>query len=167
MDIHSSGHATVEELKDAIRAIKPKFMIPAHGYYFMRAANRELATTVGVKRENILLLDNGQTAEITKTSARVTDKTVDAFPIFVDGLGVGDVGEIVLRDRRMLSEGGMIVVIATIGRKNGRLLKNPDIISRGFIYLKDNREMLNDIRKRIRGIIDRTRNQKTQTDYLK
>ena len=167
IDIHSSGHAPQEELRDVIRLIKPKFLIPTHGYYFMRAANRENAVESGVKRENVILLDNGDVAEISKTDINIKLQQVEANQILVDGLGVGDVGEIVLRDRRVLSEEGMIVVIATLSKHSGRLLKNPDIISRGFIYLKENREMLNEVRRRIRKIVDRTKNQHSDADYIK
>lgn len=167
IDIHASGHAPAEELKDAIKKIKPKFIIPAHGYYFMRAAHKDIADEAGVKKENVILLDNGFIAELTEAAVKISTETVEAYPIMVDGLGVGDIGEVVLRDRRMLAESGMLVVIATISRHQGRLLKNPDIISRGFIYLKDNKEMLNEIRRRIRSIIERIRNQQIEPDYLK
>lgn len=167
LDIHSSGHATEEELKDAISRIKPKFMIPAHGYYYMRAANRDLAVKCGVKKENVILIDNGQVAEITKDSIKITEEEIEASQVFVDGLGVGDVEEVVLRDRRMLAEEGMLVIIATISKHNGRLLKNPDIISRGFIYLRENKEILHDIRRRLRGIVERIRRQHIETEYLK
>jgi ribonuclease J len=133
----------------------------------MRAANRENAVASGVKRENVILLDNGDVAEISKTAINVKLQQVEANQILVDGLGVGDVGEIVLRDRRVLSEEGMIVVIATLSKHSGKLLKNPDIISRGFIYLKENREMLNEVRRRLRKIIDRTKNQHSDADYIK
>ncbi|MFH1759308.1 MAG: ribonuclease J [Patescibacteria group bacterium] len=167
IDIHSSGHASEEELKDVIKLIKPKFLIPTHGYYFKRAANRDNAIRCGIKKDDITLIDNGQVAELTKTSVKVTDEQVDASYVMVDGLGVGDVGEIVLRDRRVLAEEGMVVIIITLDKHNGRLLKNPDIISRGFIYLKENKEMLDDIRRRLRSIIERIRHQHIEAEYLK
>lgn len=168
MDIHSSGHAPQEELKTVIKLVKPKFFVPIHGYYFMRSINIKNAQAVGIPKENCILMDNGQIAEITKDSFKVTDKTVDAFYVMVDGLGVGDVGEVVLRDRRVLAQEGMVVVIATLDRESGRLLKNPDIISRGFIYLKESQEVLNEIRQRIREIISRiTKYQQIDADYLK
>jgi len=122
----------------------------------------------GMPKENIIMLDNGQVAEITKDEFRPTGKTVDAFYVMVDGLGIGDVSEIVLRDRRMLSQEGMVVIIATLDEKTGRLLKNPDIISRGFIYLKENQLVLNEIRQRIKAIVSRIpRYQPLDADYLK
>jgi ribonuclease J len=98
----------------------------------------------------------------------VTNEQVPAYYVMVDGLGVGDVGEVVLRDRKLLSQEGMIVVITTIDRATGRILKNPDIISRGFIYLKENQEILEEIRRRIRNILGRvTKPQEVDSDYLK
>ena len=168
IDIHSSGHAPKEELKKVVQLIKPRYLIPVHGYFFMRAANRENAIEAGLARENIFLMDNGQVAELTPDSLRITDKTVDAFYVMVDGLGVGDVGEVVLRDRRILAQEGMVVMVLTLDRERGRLLKNPDIISRGFIYLKENQEMLDQIRAKLRHLLDQIpRHQSLDADYLK
>lgn len=168
VDIHSSGHAPKDDLKLVMKLINPKFLVPVHGYYFMRAANAQSAREVGIPKENIMLLDNGQVADLAKDSFRITQETVPAFYVMVDGLGVGDVEEVVLRDRRTLAQEGMLVVILTIDRNRGRLLKSPDIISRGFIYLKENQEVLEEIRKRIRGLISRLPNyQPLESDYLK
>jgi ribonuclease J len=168
VDIHSSGHAPKEELKKVLQLVKPKFLVPVHGYYFMRAANRENAVDVGLPRENVFLMDNGQVAELTDKNFKISNKTVDAFYVMVDGLGVGDVGEVVLRDRRILSEEGMIVIIATLDKEKGHLLKNPDIISRGFIYLKENQEMLNQVRGKIKTIIGQIpKEQQIEAEYLK
>ena len=113
-------------------------------------------------------MDNGQVGELTKDDFVITDETVPAHYVMVDGLGVGDVGEIVLRDRKVLAQEGMLVVIATVDRKTGRIIKNPDIISRGFIYLKDNQGMLDEIRTKIKNIINRIpRPQSVDPDYLK
>lgn len=168
VDLHSSGHAPKEDLKLVMKILKPKFLIPVHGQYFMRAANNQNAKEAGIPKENVILMDNGQVAELTKDKLRVTQEQVPAFYVMVDGLGVGDVGEVVLRDRKMLAEEGMVVVITTIDRKTGRILKNPDIISRGFIYLKENQGILDEIRQRIRGIISRIpAPQEIESDYLK
>jgi ribonuclease J len=168
VDIHSSGHAPKDDLKLVMKLIKPKFLIPVHGYYFMRAANGHSAQEVGIPKENVILMDNGQVAEITKDEFKVTKETVPAFYVMVDGLGVGDVEEVVLRDRRALAAEGMMIIIATLDRDKSKLLKNPDIISRGFIYLKENQEMLEEIRKRIRGLMQRLpQNQEIEPDYLK
>jgi len=168
VDIHSSGHAPKGDLQMVMKLINPKFVIPIHGYYFMRATNGQSAEEIGIKKENVFLLDNGQVAEFTKDAIHVKGETVPAFYVMVDGLGVGDVEEVVLRDRRALSAEGMIVIIMTINRNNGRLLKSPDIISRGFIYLKENQEILDAIRKRLRALISRLPNyQPIEADYLK
>ena len=168
VDIHSSGHAPKEDVKLVTKLMKPKFFVPVHGYYFMRAANGISAREIGIPKENILLMDNGQVAELTKDTFTITKETVPAFYVMVDGLGVGDVEEVVLRDRRALAQEGMIVIIITMDRDKGRLLKNPDIISRGFIYLKENQELLEEVRKRIRALTSRLPNyREIEPDYLK
>ena len=168
MDIHASGHAPKEDVKLVIKLVNPKFIVPVHGYYFMRAANGISAQEVGIPKENVILMDNGQVAEITKDTFKVTKETVPAFYVMVDGLGVGDVEEVVLRDRRALAQEGMLVIIMTLDRDKGKLLKNPDIISRGFIYLKENQDLLEEIRKRIRALLSRVPTyDKPDPDYLK
>jgi ribonuclease J len=110
---------------------------------------------VGIPRENVLMMDNGMVAELTEETAKITKDQVESYMVLVDGLGVGDVGEIVLRDRLILSDEGMMVMIVTLDRKNGKLLKKPDIISRGFIYLKDNQELVEEVRRKVKGIIEK------------
>lgn len=169
LDIHSSGHAPQEELKTVMRLVKPKFFLPIHGYYFMRWRNARLAEeALGLSPEETILVDNGVVVELFKNSFRITGEKVPAYYVMVDGLGVGDVGEVVLRDRRMLAQEGMVVVITSLSRQNGRILKNPDIISRGFIYLKENQTILDEIRRKIRGIIGRIpSHQPLDADYVK
>ena len=168
LDIHASGHAHQEDLKFVLKLIKPKFTVPIHGYYFFRTALRKVAEAVGLPRESVMVMDNGQIAELTPNSFTITKQTVPASYVMVDGLGVGDVEEVVLRDRRALSAEGMIVTILTVDRDKGRLLKNPDIISRGFIYLKNSQELLDEIRKRIRGLMQRLpAYREVEPDYLK
>ncbi len=168
VDLHSSGHAPQEELKIIMKLVKPKFMVPIHGHYFMRAVNAELAREIGIPKNNVILIDNGQVLEILKEGLKVSEETVPAYYVMVDGLGVGDVGEVVMRDRRVLAQEGMVVIIATLDRHNGRFLKNPDIISRGFIYLRENKELVEEVRKRIRGIMGRIpRHQQIEPDYAK
>jgi ribonuclease J len=168
VDIHSSGHAPKGDIALVIKLLKPKFLMPVHGYYFMRAANGVTARESGVLKENVRLMDNGQVAELTKDAFVVTKEEVPAYYVMVDGLGVGDVEEVVLRDRRALAQEGMLVIILTTDRDKGKLIKNPDIISRGFIYLKDNQEMLDEIRKRIRSLVQRIPNyHEVDPDYVK
>lgn len=168
VDIHSSGHAPKEDIKLVIGLLKPKFVMPIHGYYFMRAANGISAHEMGIPKENVILMDNGQVAELTKDKFQITEETVPAYYVMVDGLGVGDVEEIVLRDRRALAQEGMLVIIATIDRDKGKLIKNPDIISRGFIYLKENQDVVEEVRKRVRNLTQRIPNyREIEPDYLK
>ncbi len=169
LDIHSSGHAPQEELKTVMRYIKPRFFLPIHGYYFMRWRNAQLAREeLKLKPENTLLPDNGDVVEITKESVTLNGEQIPAFYVMVDGLGVGDVGEVVLRDRRTLAEEGMVVIIATVSKQTGKVLKNPDIISRGFIYLKENQDLLDEIRRKIRGIMGHApKDQSMDADYAK
>jgi len=169
IDIHSSGHAPQEELKTVMKLVKPKFFIPIHGYYFMRWRNAQHAQeALGLKPSETILIDNGQVILFAKDSVKVTEEMVPAYYVMVDGLGVGDVGEVVLRDRRVLAQEGMVVIIATIDRHSGRFLKNPDIISRGFIYLRESKELVEELRKRIRSLISRIpRHQQIDSDYIK
>ena len=169
LDIHSSGHAPQEELKTVMKLVNPHFFLPIHGYYFMRWRNAKLAEeTLELSPAHTIISDNGLVVEMKKDSVRVTEEQVPAYYVMVDGLGVGDVGEVVLRDRRTLAQEGMVVIITTLSKQHGRILKNPDIISRGFIYLKENQQILEDIRKKIRGIIGRIpQHQTIDADYLK
>jgi ribonuclease J len=168
VDIHSSGHAPKDDLQLAMNLIKPKFLMPVHGYYYQRNVNANNAIEIGIPRENIRMMDNGQVAELTKSEFKITEETVPAFYVMVDGLGVGDVEEVVLRDRRALAQEGMLVIISTIDRDKGKLLKNPDIISRGFIYLKENQDIVEEVRKRVRNLTQRLPNySEIEPDYLK
>lgn len=169
IDIHVSGHALQDDLELVIKTLKPKFVMPVHGYYYFRFANGRNAVRAGIPPQNVRVLDNnGQVSILTKNDFVVTDENLPTNYVMVDGLGVGDVGEVVLRDRLMLAQEGMFVVITTLDRKTGRVLKNPDIISRGFIYLKENHDLLDEIRKRVRNIVGRIpRQQPVETDYVK
>lgn len=168
LDIHSSGHAKADDVKLVLKLVKPKFVVPIHSYFYKRKAVIKLAKEAGIEKDHVIMMDNGQIASLTKDKFVLTGETVPASYVMVDGLGVGDVEEVVLRDRLSLSKEGMIVVILAIQRHNGRLVKSPDIISRGFIYLKENREILEEMRKRLRGIIGRIPSyQQIEADYLK
>ncbi len=168
IDVHSSGHGPAGDLKKVIGIIQPQYFVPIHGMYFMRAANVELAKEMGVPKQNSFLIDNGNILDMYADHIDVSDETVASQYVMVDGLGVGDVEEVVLRDRRALAEEGMIVVIATIDRRTGRFLKNPDIISRGFIYLKENKGLIEDMRKRVKLAIQKIpRIQSVETEYIK
>ncbi|MBI2023209.1 ribonuclease J [Candidatus Giovannonibacteria bacterium] len=154
LDIHSSGHAPGGDLAMVAKICKPQFIVPIHGYYFKRAANIKTMKEIGIGKERIIMMDNGQIAELGKNSIIVTNKTVDSFYVMVDGLGVGDVKEVVLRDRRMLSQDGIFVIIAVVDSQTGAVRGSPDIISRGFIYLKESKELLHQTRQLIKRVVE-------------
>jgi len=155
MDVHAGGHAQREDLKMMINLIKPKFFIPVHGNYYMLKLHAELAESVGIPAKNTIILGNGQVAEITANSAVVTKEKVPSNYIMVDGLGVGDVGNVVLRDRQMMSEDGMFTIIVVIDSKTGKMLGDADIISRGFIYMKGSKGLIDETKKKVKGIISK------------
>lgn len=144
-DIHVSGHACQEELKLIHSLLKPKFFIPVHGEYRHLKRHVELAESMGMARENILLMQTGDVAEFSKDRAKIVG-TVPTGHVMVDGLGVGDVGNIVLRDRKHLSEDGLIVVVVTISRQNGSVVSGPDIVSRGFVYVRESEDLMGEAR---------------------
>ena len=168
LDIHVSGHANGPDMEVVLKLVKPKFVVPIHGYYFKRKAFLKIAKVVGMDPSHVKLLDNGQVAHLTKDNFVITQETVPASYVMVDGLGVGDVEEVVLRDRRNLAAEGMVVIIMTVARDKSKLLKNPDIISRGFIYLKEHQNLLEEMRKRLRGLLSRLpADKQIDPDYLK
>ncbi len=146
-DIHVSGHACQEELKLLHSLIKPKFFMPVHGEYRHLIRHARLAEGLGMKKENIFILENGDILDVTKRSAHMLKEKAEADAILVDGLGVGDVGNIVLRDRKMLSESGLIIVVAAIERESQTVVSGPDIISRGFVYVRENEPLMDEARK--------------------
>ena len=141
-DTHVSGHACQEELKLMHSLIRPKFFMPVHGEFRHLKTHAELAHLLGMPEENIFLLENGDSLTVSKNSAFITRHVAEAEGIMVDGLGVGDVGNIVLRDRRLLSESGLIIVVAAIDRQTCTLVSGPDIISRGFVYVRENEDLI-------------------------
>jgi ribonuclease J len=168
VDVHSSGHGPSGDLRMVIGLVKPRFFIPIHGWYFMRAANMRLAQEEGILAERCFLVDNGQIVALASDRIEITEHTVPAYYVMVDGLGVGDVEEVVMRDRLALAQEGMLVIIATIDRRTGRFLKNPDIISRGFIYLRDNKELIETLRAKVKKIIGSIpRLQSLDSEYVK
>ncbi len=140
-DIHVSGHACQEELKLLHSLVKPKFFVPVHGEFRHLKQHAQLAEKLGMSKENIFLADNGTVMEFSKESGRLAG-TVIAGKVLVDGLGVGDVGNIVLRDRKHLSQDGLIVVVVTISKETGQVVAGPDIISRGFVYVRESEDLM-------------------------
>ncbi len=169
MDIHAGGHAQAEDLKMMMNLMRPKFFMPIHGNYFLLKMHSDLAESIGILPENIVIASNGQIVEVSNEKILATKKSVPASYVMVDGLGVGDVGEVVLRDRQMLSEDGIFVIITILDAKTGKIYGSPDIISRGFIYLKENQELLKEVRHKIRQIVEHTSSAETtlNTDYIK
>ena len=144
--LHVSGHACQEELKIVHALLKPKFFIPVHGEQRMLQIHSKLAQQVGMDPRNVLIADIGQVMELTPKSAKITG-TVTAGQVFVDGYGVGDVGSVVLRDRRHLAQDGMIVVVLSMSGEDGALVSGPDIITRGFVYVKESEGLMEELRQ--------------------
>ena len=148
-DVHVAGHAYQEELKLLQALIKPKFFVPVHGEYRHLIQHAQIAEKMGVAKENIFIADNGTVMEFTKDTGKITG-TVMAGRVLVDGLGVGDVGNIVLRDRKHLSQDGLIVVVVTLSKESGLVVAGPDIISRGFVYVRESEDLMEQARSVIK-----------------
>lgn len=153
-DTHVSGHACQEEIKLIYALTKPKYAIPVHGEYRHLIRHAEIAQMMGVPKDNIFLLSSGDVLTITEEKAEVTGE-VTAQGILVDGLGVGDVGNIVLRDRQMLSENGLIIVVISLERGTNQVLAGPDIVSRGFVYVRESENLMEEAREIVRNALDR------------
>lgn len=168
LDVHTGGHGNKEDLREMIRLIKPKFLFPIHGQYSMMINHGLMAQDEGIPEENVIIADNGSIVHIEKDKWWIDKNRAPFDYVFVDGLGIGDVGNVVLRDRQILAEDGMFVVVALIDSTTGQVRGSPDIISRGFIYLKENKELLAQVRKRIRHIVEtKSSGQETNLPYLK
>ncbi len=145
-DTHVSGHACQEEIKLMYALLRPKFAIPVHGEFRHLIAHAELADSMGVDKRNIFILSSGDVLAMTEDAAKVIDN-IPLQEVLVDGLGVGDVGNVVLRDRQLLSENGLIIVVVTLDRYSGQLLAGPEIVSRGFVYVKEAEDLLEETRE--------------------
>jgi ribonuclease J len=152
--IHVSGHPSQEELKLMINLTRPKYFIPIHGEYRMMIRHAELARDVGVLPENIFVGENGQILEFSRRTGKVAGR-VAAGKVLVDGLGVGDVGNIVLKDRKMLSQDGILIVVVTINRETGLIMAGPDIVSRGFVYVRESEELLEEARNKVKASLEK------------
>jgi len=148
-DIHVSGHACQEEQKLMISLIRPKYFIPVHGEYRQLIAHSETAKKMDISPENIFIMTNGRILELNQDEAKLTG-TVPFGKILVDGLGVGDVGNIVLKDRQRLSQDGLIIVVLTMDSKTGMAVAGPDVISRGFVYVRESENLMEEIKNRLR-----------------
>ncbi len=152
--VHVSGHGSQEELKLMLNLMRPKFFIPIHGEYRMLRKHAQLGESVGVEPDNIFLIDIGDTVEIQNGEARKAGK-VPSGNVLIDGLGVGDVGNIVLRDRKLLSQDGILVVVVTLSKQDGRIVSGPDIISRGFVYVRESEGLLDEANRVVTSTLQR------------
>src|SRR3989344_4335333 len=165
LDVHSSGHGNQEDLKLMISLIKPKYFMPIHGEHYLLVAHGDLAASIGVPRENIFLMDNGSILEIGKNTAKKIDAKLASGLIFVDGLGVGDIGEVVLRDRQVMAKDGMVVIIMQVSRRDGRLVNAPDIISRGFVYMKGAEDLIREMKHEVRKVVETQNHKPHEANY--
>ena len=165
-DTHVSGHACQEELKLIYSLVKPKYAVPIHGEYRHRKANARLAYNLGIPKENIFMLQSGDVFEVSEEEAKVVDK-VHTGEVLVDGLGVGDVGNIVLRDRQHLAEDGILIVVMTLEKGSNRLLAGPDIVSRGFVYVRESEGLMEDARKVLEEAVDKCLCNQKNADWSK
>jgi len=156
IDVHISGHSNIEGIKQMLREIKPDYFIPIYAnHYFLKEASK-IAQGMEFRKDRIFVPDNGSIIRFTGRDAEVLKEKVPSSYVFVDGLGVGDVGEIVLRDRQALAEDGMFVIVAIIDKRTGQVRGSPDIISRGFVYLRESKDLLSQTRKKVIEIVDKS-----------
>lgn len=155
MDVHGGGHALIEDIKLLIRQVKPKWLLPVYANHYLLCEAAKVAESDGFPKENMFILDNGSVGLLGRSGFRVSEEKVPIQYVFVDGLGIGDIGNVVLRDRQVLAQDGMFVIVTTVDSRTGRVRTSPDIISRGFVYLRENTELLSEVRKRVRAIVER------------
>jgi ribonuclease J len=153
LGIHTSGHAQQEELKLLLNLCKPRYFIPIHGEHRMLLKHAELAEATGVPKENIVIGEIGLPVEFSAEGVQVKER-VASGQVFVDGLGVGDVGNIVLRDRRQLSTDGIMIVVVTMNKKTGKVVAGPDVVSRGFVYVRESEVLMDEARDKAREALE-------------
>ncbi len=165
--MHVSGHASQEELKLMLNMVRPQHFVPVHGEYRMLIKHAELAEQLGIARENIFVAENGSIIEFNRNGASLSGK-VTAGKVLIDGLGVGDVGNIVLRDRKQLSQDGILIVVMTLSRATGAIVAGPDVVTRGFVYVRESESMLEEAKEKVRQTMVRCReNRITEWAVLK
>lgn len=169
MDVHSGGHANVSDIKNILKQINPDYFLPVYANHYMLVEAKKLALREGFREDQVSVLDNGQVIKFQRgRKPMVLKEKFNTDYVMVDGLGVGDVSEVVLRDRRMMADDGMIVIIATIDAKTGAIIGNPDLISRGFVYMKENRDLIEKTRVKVKKIVkDKNPMTMADDDYIK
>jgi ribonuclease J len=161
-EIHVSGHASQEELKTMLQLTRPRYFVPIHGEYRHLVRHRRLAQEVGMPAENCFILEDGDVLELTANSAQKT-KPIQVGRVFVDGKGVGDVGDVVIRDRRHLSEGGMVLAVMAIHQQSGELVAGPELVSRGFMLPEESEEVLESAKTEVLAALNQM-NRETRAD---
>lgn len=170
MDVHTSGHCNAQNIKEMISQVKPDFFLPTYANHYMLKEAAKLAVEVGMHKANVFVLDNGSVLEISNQGEpKLHAEKVPTSYVFVDGLGVGDIGQVVLRDRQAMAQDGMFVVIVTLDKQTGQVRNSPDIISRGFIYMRESKELLYQVRQKVKDIVHHSTGNKGQfdEDYVK
>ena len=161
--VHVSGHASQEELKIMHNLVRPKFFMPVHGEYRHLVKHARLAESLGMDRKNIMIAENGAVVELTRESITMNGK-ITAGNVLIDGLGVGDVGNIVLRDRRQLSQDGIMIVVVGVDAATSQIISGPDIVSRGFVYVREAEDLMEEARNKVQTALDKCEETKN-TDW--
>jgi ribonuclease J len=170
LDVHAGGHARQEDLKMMINLLRPKYLVPVHGHYYMRRLHAELAEQVGMSLDNVFIGSNGQVMEFDyRGNGKLMDEKAPSSYVMVDGLGVGDIGQVVLRDRQVLAKDGMFTIVTIIDSKTKRVIGEPQVTSRGFIYVKENFDLVNATKKKVKDVVHSatSKDEKVNWTYVK
>ncbi|MFA7209413.1 MAG: ribonuclease J [Parcubacteria group bacterium] len=169
LDVHISGHCSANDIQDILRQIQPDFFLPVYGNHYMLKEAEKLAQRIGFRKDHIFVMDNGNILEIQKDKAKLLPNKVDTSYVMVDGLGVGDIGQVVLRDRQLLAQDGMFVITVIIDSKTKKIIGKPQVTSRGFIFVKENFDLVNATKKKVEEIVEKKTSPDTAVnwDYVK
>ena len=169
LDVHTSGHCSAQDIQNILRQVQPDFFLPVYANHYMLKEAEKLAIRTGFRRDNIFVLDNGNVLEIQNNKAKLLPNKVDTSYVMVDGLGVGDIGQVVLRDRQLLAQDGMFVITVIIDSKTKKIIGKPQVTSRGFIFVKENFDLVNATKKKVEEIVEKKTSPDTAVnwDYVK